>query len=297
MVDTVALRRCLPAPAGTWRLAGAVAHEDRCPHAALGVGVLAARELPPPRTLIAMVSTQQPAGQPYRRQGGAAARQRRRNYFSAISRRRSHASPSSLQCFGFQHPLGQRKHDPFFLVKMRARCRNGAQQNFLRRLHVARLADFGQFGFDHFVLVVKRFLLADLIEAMFQRFHEQIVLGFGVRFVDLFDRCGQRLDFGECFQARHHRFDVVEQVMEHRMFCAQDVSNFHGKKIPVSNSALPLFVPAVFSPGWESGVPVSAGKTRGLSGLSKSPVLPAKAGTPNRRSLPVAKNLPIAKLH
>ena len=38
---------CLPAPAGTSGVAGILAHADRRPHAALGAGVLAARELPP----------------------------------------------------------------------------------------------------------------------------------------------------------------------------------------------------------------------------------------------------------
>ena len=54
-VDTFALRMCLPARAGTRGVATPKAREgNRRPYAALGVGVLAARELPPRLTLRAV---------------------------------------------------------------------------------------------------------------------------------------------------------------------------------------------------------------------------------------------------
>jgi hypothetical protein len=47
-VDGVALRLCLPAPAGTWGVAIVLAREEfRRPYAPLGAGLVAARPLPP----------------------------------------------------------------------------------------------------------------------------------------------------------------------------------------------------------------------------------------------------------
>ena len=128
---------------------------------------------------------------------------------------------------------------------MLARRRNRAEQDFFGRLYVARLQDFRQLGLDQFMLVVKRLLLADLVEAMFQRLHEQVVLRFGVWRVDLVNDGGERFHLGQRFQPGHAGLDVVEQVVEHRVFRPQYVGYFHGAQIgcikePVKSSDLNL---------------------------------------------------------
>ena len=103
-----------------------------------------------------------------------------------------------------------------------------AEQDFFGGLQVARLVNLCQLGLDQLMFVVKCLLLADLVKAMLQRFHEQIILGFGVRRHDLFHDGGERLHLGQSLEPRRGGLDVVKQVMEHRVFRAQNVGDFHG---------------------------------------------------------------------
>ena len=111
---------------------------------------------------------------------------------------------------------------------MFARGGDGIEQNFFGNLERARLLHRGQSAFDMFVLGVKSFLLSHLVEIRFQWLDEQIVFGLGMRSVQLFHQRGETFDFRQSFHARRGDFDVVEQIVEDRVFRAQDVGNFHG---------------------------------------------------------------------
>jgi hypothetical protein len=49
----------------------------------------------------------------------------------------------------------------------------------------------------------------------------------GMGRVNFVHQHAQGLHFGERLEFRHAGFDVIEQIMEHRVFRAQDVGDFH----------------------------------------------------------------------
>ena len=71
------------------------------------------------------------------------------------------------------------------------------------------------------------FILADLVEAKLQRFDEEVVLGLGVWGHDLFHDRRERLHLGQRLEPRRNRFDMVEQIVKHRVFRHQDFGDFH----------------------------------------------------------------------
>lgn len=129
--------------------------------------------------------------------------------------------------FGFQDAFGEREHDAFFLVEMFPGRGDGAEQELFREFELSGFADGGKCFFDDFVLVMKRLALTDLLEAMLQWFDEQFILGLRVRRHDFLGERGEGFNFGDSLEFGDDGFDVVEQVMKHGVFGAEDVSDLH----------------------------------------------------------------------
>ncbi len=108
---------------------------------------------------------------------------------------------------------------------------DGLEQDFLGVLKRPRLVDIGERFLDLPVLCVERFVLADLLKAVFQRLDEQVVLGFGVRRHDLVHQRREQFHLAQRFQPRRDGLDVVKQIVKHRVFRHQDLRDFHDAKI------------------------------------------------------------------
>ena len=103
---------------------------------------------------------------------------------------------------------------------MLARGGDGVEQNLLRILQRLGGLDFGERRLNVLVLGVKSFLLPHLVEIMFERLNEQIVLRLGMWRVQFFHEDGEAFHLGERLDVRHGRLNVVKKIMEHRMFGA-----------------------------------------------------------------------------
>ena len=88
----------------------------------------------------------------------------------------------------FHHALGHWKHDAFLLVEVFARRGDCAEQDRFGVLERPGLVDVGQRFVNLPVLLVKGFVLPDLLEAMLQRPDEQVVLRLRVRREQPLDR-------------------------------------------------------------------------------------------------------------
>ena len=132
------------------------------------------------------------------------------------------------KCLGLHHPFRQRENDALFLVEMFARTQHGPQQQLARLFRAPRLLHLRQPGVNFVVLLVKRLALPDLRQAMLQRFHQQIVLGPGVRAHEHLQRGGQQFDLRQRLEARRGLFDMIEQIVEHHVFRHQNFRDFHG---------------------------------------------------------------------
>ena len=81
---------------------------------------------------------------------------------------------------------------------------------------------------DFLMLLMKRFAMADLVKAMFQRLHHQLLLRARVRFEKFFQQRSEAVDFGQRSQAGRCVFNVVEQVVENDVLRQQRFGDFHG---------------------------------------------------------------------
>ena len=79
---------------------------------------------------------------------------------------------------------------------------------------------------------MKRLLVPDLVEAMFQRINEQFVLRVLVRRHDLVNEPRDRFHLRQRLELGRRLLDLIEQMVKHRMFRAQDVGDFHGQWLP-----------------------------------------------------------------
>jgi hypothetical protein len=129
--------------------------------------------------------------------------------------------------FDFQDPFGHREHDAFLLLEMFARRGDDVEQKFPGVLERAGFLDAGEHLLDQLVLVMKRLLVPDLVEAMFQRRDEQFVLRVRMRRHDFVQQQRERFHLRRRLELRRVRLNVIEQVMEHRVFRAQNVGDLH----------------------------------------------------------------------
>ena len=100
-------------------------------------------------------------------------------------------------------------------------------EEFLGLLQIAAQAHLSEHRFDVLVLRVNRLVLAELVETMGQRLHDELVLHLAVSLLHGVEHAGQRTDFAQRLQLRGRALHVVEEVVEDDVFGEQGVGDFH----------------------------------------------------------------------
>jgi len=150
-------------------------------------------------------------------------------------------APQVGQSPRFQQFLRERKDDAFLFVDMFALRHHGGQQQGTRLLEVAGGLRPFQIFVDLLVLLMKRFAMADLFQAMVQGFDEQFLLDVRVGLEQRFHQTGQRPGLRQGFQFWGGALDVIEQIVENDVFRQQSFGNFHVDRVKYDVSARESF--------------------------------------------------------
>jgi hypothetical protein len=127
----------------------------------------------------------------------------------------------------FEGFLSHGEDEPFFFIEVRAGGDHGDMEEATGRFEVPALEGGFEVFVDFVVFVVEGFLLADLGEAVFERFDQEFIFNLGMCLQGGIEHAGQGVDFGEAFEFWQGGFDMIEEIMEHDMFGQQGICDLH----------------------------------------------------------------------
>jgi hypothetical protein len=132
-----------------------------------------------------------------------------------------------IQGAAVQGFLGHGKDEALFLVEMVAGSHDSDLEELARGFQAATAQGLLEMFIDFLVFIVKGFLLTDLCKAMFERLDQEFILDLGMGLKRCLEHTGEGMHFSQALEFWEDGFDVVEHVVEHRVFGEQGFSNLH----------------------------------------------------------------------